>query len=117
LDVVEPGACRIPRGMVVHEDESISRLGDYRPKNVPRISQRLVDAPFGDFNGRAVAVARVQQNDGQNLFEKLHIRAESRSREGGASLGVAGVAGVQEFRSYRMMQLHRCFATFIDDGS
>jgi hypothetical protein len=57
---------------VVPEHESISRLADYRPKNVPRISQRLVNTPLGDFKGRDVAVARVQQNDAQNLLvEKL----------------------------------------------
>ena len=36
--------CRISRGMVVHEHESISRLADYRPKDVARMSQRFVDA-------------------------------------------------------------------------
>ena len=67
------GKCRF-----VHEDETIGRLDDYRPKNVPRMSQRLVDTSFGNFNGRDVAEARVQQNDAQNLLvEKLHIRAGS----------------------------------------
>src|SRR5271166_1161885 len=31
------------------------------------MSQRLVYASFSDFNGRDVAVARIQQNDAQNL--------------------------------------------------
>ena len=38
-----------------------------------RISQRLIDTSFGDFNGRNVALARVQQNDPQNLLD--HCRA------------------------------------------
>jgi hypothetical protein len=64
--------------MVVHEHESISRLPDYRPKDVPWMSQRFIYTSFSDFNGRNVAVARVQQNDAQNLLvEKLHIRAGS----------------------------------------
>src|ERR1700738_1095678 len=67
--------------MVVREHESISRLADYRPKNVPRISQRLVNTSLGDFKGRNVAVARVQQNNAQNLLvEKLHIGAGSIDR-------------------------------------
>jgi hypothetical protein len=42
------------------------------------MSQRLIDTSFGDFNGRDVAVAGVQQNDAQNLLvEKLHIGAGS----------------------------------------
>jgi hypothetical protein len=35
-----------------------------------RISQRLVNTSLGDFNGRDVAVASVQQNDPQNLLVK-----------------------------------------------
>src|ERR1700693_4987110 len=69
---------RISRRMVVRENESISRLADYRSKNVPRMTQRLVDTSLGDFNGGDVAVARVQQNDPHNLLvEKLHIGAGS----------------------------------------
>ena len=69
---------RLPRGMVVHEDEGISRSPDYGTKYVARISQRLIDTSFSDFNGRDVALARVQQNDSQNLLiEKLHIGAGS----------------------------------------
>jgi hypothetical protein len=42
------------------------------------MSQRFVDTPFSDFNGRNVAEARVQQNDAQNLLvEKLHVGAGS----------------------------------------
>jgi hypothetical protein len=42
------------------------------------MSQRLIDTSFADFNGRDVAVARVHQNDPQNLLvEKLHIGAGS----------------------------------------
>ena len=64
--------------MVVHEHESISRLSDNGPKDIARMSQRLIDTSFGDFNGRDVAVASVQQNDAQDLLvEKLHIGAGS----------------------------------------
>ena len=60
----------------MHEHESKRRLADYRPKDVARMSQRLVNTSLADFQGRDVAVARVQQNDPQNLLvEKLHIRA------------------------------------------
>jgi hypothetical protein len=42
------------------------------------MSQRLADASLGNFDGRAMVVARVQQNDAQNLLaEKLDICAGS----------------------------------------
>jgi hypothetical protein len=45
---------------------------------IKKLSQRLVNTSLCDFNGRAVAVARVQQNDAQHLLaEKLHICAGS----------------------------------------
>src|ERR1700736_3209154 len=69
---------RLPRGMVVHEDKTVGRLSDYGSEYVPRMSQRFIDTSFIDFNGRDVAVARVQQNDAQDLLvEKLHIGAGS----------------------------------------
>jgi hypothetical protein len=46
-------------------------------KTIPTI-EALVDTSLGNFDGRDVALARVQQNDAQNfLVEKLHIAAGS----------------------------------------
>ena len=60
------------------ENKGISRLSANGAEDVARMSQRLVYASFSDFDGRNVAVARVQQNDAQNLLvEKLHIGAGS----------------------------------------
>jgi hypothetical protein len=64
--------------MVVHEHGRISRLSNNGPEDIARKNQRFIDTSFGDFNGRDVVVARVQQNDAQNLLvEKLHIGAGS----------------------------------------
>jgi len=58
--------------------ESISRLSDNGPEDVARMSQRLVDTAFGDFNGGDVAVARVQQNDtGKKLGQTIQSSEKS----------------------------------------
>ena len=80
---------------MVDEHESISRLADHRPKDIARMSQRLVNSSLGNFNGRAMAVARVQQNDAQHLLaEKLHICAGSIDCFGVVELLRTGVFGL-----------------------
>jgi len=76
---------RVPEGMFEHEHESKSRLADYRPKDVERMSQRLVDASFANFDGRDVAVAGGQQNDAQHLLVESLISAQFRYIDSGLS--------------------------------
>ena len=53
----------------MHEHESISRLSDNGPKDIARMSQRLVNTTFGDFNGGPLAREPDPTHPGRYKYE------------------------------------------------
>src|SRR5258707_15483432 len=62
--------------MIVHQDEGVGRMTNYRPKDISRIRQRFVKATLSDVNHRDQPLAGIKQDYTQDLLiEKLHFGA------------------------------------------
>jgi hypothetical protein len=47
----------------VHQDEGVGRMKDYRAKDIPRISQRFVEAALNNVDHRDQTLARIKQDN------------------------------------------------------
>src|ERR1700757_4541231 len=67
--------------MVMHQDEGVRGMRNGRPKYLSRMSKRLVESTLGNIDHCDQSLARIKQDNPQNLLiEKLHISASSINR-------------------------------------